>query len=125
MDMNETPERHEDLGEEFRRLGRNLEEALRAAWDSDERRRLEGEIEAGLNNAAAALKRAARELSESPAGQHLREELKDLGERVRSGEVESKVRQDVIGGLKALNAELERASQTWRSKKSDSTDKPT
>ncbi len=42
--MNDMPETHEDLGEEFRRLGRNLKEALQAAWDSDERRRLEHEM---------------------------------------------------------------------------------
>jgi hypothetical protein len=120
--MNDMPETHEDLGEEFRRLGRNLKEALQAAWDSDERRRLEGEIESGLNNAAAALKGAAKELSETPAGQHLRDEIKDLGQRVRSGEVESRVRQDVVSGLKALNAELERAAETWRSKRAGTPD---
>ncbi len=120
--MNDMPETHEDLGEEFRRLGRNLKEALQAAWDSDERQRLEHEIELGLNNAAAALKGAAKEFSETPAGKHLRDEIKDLGKRVRSGEVESKVRQDVVGGLRALNAELERAAETWRSKRAGTPD---
>jgi HAMP domain-containing protein len=114
--MNETSDSHGDLASEFRRLGQNLKEALQAAWDSEERRRLEKEIEAGLSDAADALRGAAKEFSASPAGQHLREELHDLGQRVRTGELETKVRQDVVGGLRALNAELERAAGTWRSK---------
>ena len=83
---------------------------------------MEHEIESGLNSAAAALKGAAKEFSGTPAGQHLRDEIKDLGQRVRSGEVESKVRQDVVSGLKALNAELERAAETWRSKRTERPD---
>jgi HAMP domain-containing protein len=114
--MNETTDTHGDLASEFRRLGKNLKEALLAAWDSEERRRLEKEIEAGLSEAADALRGAAREFSASPSGQHLREELHDLEERVRTGDLETKVRQDVVGGLRALNAELERAAGTWRSK---------
>ena len=114
--MNETSDTHGDLASEFRRLGMNLKEALQAAWDSEERRRLEKEIEAGLSDAAEALRGAAKDFSTSPAGQHLREELQDLGQRVRTGELETKVRQDVLGGLRALNAELERAAGTWRSK---------
>ena len=114
--MNETSDSHGDLASEFRRLGQNLKEALQAAWDSEERRRLEKEIEAGLSDAADALRGAAKEFSASPAGQHLREELHDFGQRIRTGELETKVRQDVVGGLRALNAELERAAGTWRSK---------
>src|SRR3989304_5561921 len=114
--MNETSDTHGDLASEFRRLGKNLKETLQAAWDSEERRRLEKEIEAGLTEAAAALRGAAKDLSASPAGQHLRDELQDLGQRVRTGELETKVRKDVGGGLRALNAELERAAGGWRSK---------
>ena len=114
--MNETSDTHGDLASEFRRLGMNLTQALQAAWDSEERRRLETEIEAGLSEAAAALRGAAKEFSASPAGHQLREELRDLGDRVRTGELETKVRQDVLGGLRAINAELERAADTWRAK---------
>ena len=113
--MNETSDTHGDLASEFRRLGKNLKETLQAAWDSEERRRLEKEIEAGLTEAAAALRGAAKDLSASPAGQHLRDELQDLGQRVRTGELETKVRQDVLRGLQAINAELERAAVAWRS----------
>jgi HAMP domain-containing protein len=120
--MNDTSGGHEDLASEFRRLGRNLQEALQAAWDSDERRRLETEIETGLHEAAQALKGAAHTFSDTPAGQQLRQELKDLEQRVRSGELQTKARQDVVSGLRALNAELERAAQNWKSKSGGSTD---
>lgn len=118
--MNETSDTHGDLASEFRRLGKNLTEALQAAWGSEERRRLEKEIVAGLSDAAAALRGAAKEFSASPAGQQLREELQDVGQRVRTGEIETKVRHDVLGGLQAINAELERAAGMWRSKRAAS-----
>ncbi|OGT25012.1 MAG: hypothetical protein A2Z17_07755 [Gammaproteobacteria bacterium RBG_16_66_13] len=112
--MNETPTNPDDLASEFRRLGENLKEALRAGWDSEERRRLEREIEMGLNDAAGAIRGAAKEFSESPAGKRLREEFRDLGERARTGDLESKVRQDIVSALQAINRELERAASAWK-----------
>jgi hypothetical protein len=117
--MSEKPEAHEDLAAEFRRLGENLKEALRAGWDSEERRRLESDIESGLNSAASAIRGAAKEFSDSPAGQKLREEIHELGERARSGELESKVRRDVHSALQAINRELEQAASAWRRDRSE------
>jgi 5'-deoxynucleotidase YfbR-like HD superfamily hydrolase len=117
--MTDQPDFPTDLASEFRRLGENLKEALRAGWDSEERRRLESEIETGLDAAATAIRGAARELSESPTGQRLRAELHDLGERARSGEMESRVRQDIVSALQAINRELEQAAATWKRGRSE------
>jgi hypothetical protein len=117
--MTEKPDFPADLASEFRRLGENLKEALRAGWDSEERRRLESEIEAGLDEAATAIRGAAGEFSDSPTGQRLRAELHDLGERARSGELESRVRQDIVSALQAINRELEQAAATWKRGRSE------
>jgi hypothetical protein len=117
--MTDQPDFPTDLASEFRRLGENLKEALRAGWDTEERRRLESEIETGLDAAATAIRGAAKEFSESPAGQRLREELHDLGERARSGELESRVRRDIVSALQAINRELEQAASTWKRGRSE------
>ncbi len=117
--MTDQPKSSDDLAAEFRRLGENLKEALRAGWDSEERRRLEGEIESGLNSAASAIRGAAKEFSETPAGQRLREELRDIGQRARSGEMEAQVRQDILSALQAINRELEQAASAWKRGRSE------
>jgi hypothetical protein len=108
--MNQENAPRGDLADELRALGENLRTVLQAAWDSDERRRFQGEFEAGLGELAESLGQAARDFSESEAGQQMKAELHDLGERVRSGEVESKVRNDLTDILRKVNDELGRAA---------------
>jgi hypothetical protein len=46
-------------------------------------------------------------------GQTIRQEVDQFGERVRSGEVENKARQEILKALKVLNKELEKASEKF------------
>jgi plasmid stabilization system protein ParE len=107
--MDETPRHEGEISEEFRKLGSNLKEALEAAWNSPERQRLEQEIKAGLREAAETLAGLAGEAAESETGKKLRSEIESLGDRVKSGELEAKIREDVLAAVRSLNAELERA----------------
>jgi len=107
--VSETPKHEGELSEEFRKLGSNLKDALEAAWNSPDRQRLEQEIKTGLRQAAEALADLAEEAVESEAGKKLRTEVEALGDRVKSGELETKIRKDLLDGLQKLNAELERA----------------
>jgi hypothetical protein len=105
-----------DLGDELRALGENLRSVFQAAWVSDDRRRLQADLERGLDELATSLRSAAREFGESETGQRLKEDMHDLGERLRSGEVESKARQDLTDLLRRLNDELGRAAASWSSR---------
>lgn len=100
-----------EVAQEFRRLGDNFQDILRVAWESPERKKLQSEIKAGLTELEASLNKAATELRESPTGQRLETEVKNLGERVRSGEVESRLRNDLLSLLRQLNIRLEEASE--------------
>ena len=53
----DNPEKPNDIAEEFRMLGENMVQALRSAWESPERKKLQDEIEAGLNQFATTIKR--------------------------------------------------------------------
>jgi hypothetical protein len=107
--MDDTPRHESELSEEFRKLGSNLKDALEAAWNSPDRQRLEQEIKTGLRQAAEALADLAEEAVESETGKKLRTEVEALGDRVKSGELETKIRKDVLDALQKLNSELERA----------------
>ncbi len=114
MDENERPESEtpaNDVVTELHELGKNLRQALRDAWESEERKKLQGEIETGLSDLGKMLSQAASEFAESPTGQGLKADVEDLHERIRSGEVEAKVRSDLLAALRTVNAELKKATQ--------------
>jgi len=121
--MNDTPHEEGDLAEEFRLLGKNLVDALRLAWDSPERKKLQDEIETGLVDVAAALKNEADEFGASASGQQIKEEIDDLRHRWESGETETKARQELKNAIRLANDELQKWSEKWQ-KGSDESNNP-
>lgn len=95
-----------DIAEELRLLGRNLKDALASVWESDERKKFEDEIRAGLADLGVTLNEAADDFKQSQAGQQLKEDLKDFRRRVHSGEVSAKVHDELIHALRLANIEL-------------------
>jgi hypothetical protein len=102
---------NEDIGDQLNELGKNLREALRTAWESDERRKLQQDIEEGLANLRDSLNQAAKDFSSSPTGQNLKDDVKDIHERWETGELGSKVRSEIAEALRTVNKELQKASQ--------------
>jgi DNA-binding transcriptional regulator GbsR (MarR family) len=112
--MSETPEPQaeksaENLASEFHNLGDNLKKFFVNAWESEQRKTIQTEIEAGLNDLGDTLKQTAEEIQDSETGQRIKTEATDFRDRVRDGEVEQKVRADLTNFLKKLNTELEKA----------------
>lgn len=108
---NETKNPNDNIGDQLNELGKNLREALQSAWESEERRKLQKEIENGLANLGSSLSQAAEDFSKSPTGQSLKEDVKDMQERWRTGEVRSKVHSEIVEALRKVNAELQKATQ--------------
>ncbi len=105
----------EDLANEFRILGQTLVEAMRTAWESPERKRLQEELETGLNELGTTLRQESQTFRESPTGQKIKSEFEDLQERVRTGEAEQRLRQDLLTALQRINTELKKATERWSS----------
>jgi hypothetical protein len=99
-----------DLLDELHNLGNNLKTLLQSAWESEERKKTQKEIETGLNELAKTLSQAANEFSQSPTGQTLKADLQDLQQRIQTGEVETKVRSEVVSALRAANEGLKKAT---------------
>lgn len=102
-----------NLADELRALGENLHRVLRAVWESDDRVRLQQELETGLADLTRSLRSAATDFAASETGRRLAQDVRDLERRLQSGEAEAKARQDLTEMLRRLNAELEKAAQQW------------
>ena len=108
---NENMSPNDNIGDQLNELGKNLREALQTAWESDERRKLQQDIEEGLASLGASLSQAAKDFSSSQTGQTLKEDVKDLHERWRTGEVGSKVHSEVVDALRKVNEELQKTAR--------------
>lgn len=114
--MSETPEPRDefksgDLASEFQELGSNLKKIFLNAWESEERKNFQVELEEGLTDLGDSLKQTAQEIHDSETGQRVKAEAEDLRDRVRSGEVEEKIREDLLTALHKVNTELKKVSQ--------------
>lgn len=101
-----------NLADELSAFGKNLIDVLRAAWDRPERQKLQQEIESGISELGSTLRKEAQSVSDSQVGQRIKAEVDDLSERVRSGQVETKVREELINALQTINLELAKVVQT-------------
>ena len=108
--MDEDKQTENTISDEFRNLGQNLVNAMRGVWDSPERKRLQQEVEEGLAQLSKTVKMEVDTFNDSPAGQRLRTDVEDFRERVRSGEAEVKIREEILKVLRFVNSELEKTS---------------
>lgn len=117
--MEEPNKNFSSLRDEFRTLASNLKALVQSAWESEERKNLQQELEGGLQELGNALNDMATDFNASETGQKIRHEVDDFSARVRSGEVEEKARSEILKALKQLNEELEKVSQKFDSNDSN------
>lgn len=108
---NEPKSGTESISDQLDELGKNLRDALQAAWSSEERRKLQQDIEEGLSSLGSSLSQAAKDFSSSQTGQTIKSDVKDLQQRWRSGEVGSKVHTEIVDALRKANEELQKATR--------------
>lgn len=111
-----TEERHEEgLSEAFRRLGQNLAETIKSAHDSPEARKLRSEVEEGLGEVRTAINQASDDFRASPTHQRLQEDVEEFADRVQSGELAQKAREELLHVINLVNSELKGVQERWAS----------
>lgn len=110
-----------EIADELREMGTNIMNFLQALWESQERKRVQKDIEAGLANLGTSINQAAKEFQQSPTGQRVKDEFEEISERIRTGEIETNIRRDFMAALKTANAELEKALNKMSSSEKDQT----
>ena len=120
--MSDNPHPENNLEDEIQVLGKNLVAALRAIWDTPERKRVQDELITSLNGLGSTLRQEADNFTNSPAGQQIKNGVEQVGERLRSAETQEKVRQELLNALKAANTELQKVIDRWSAKTEGSTE---
>lgn len=118
---NDKSSTNDNISDQLNELGKNLRNILQSAWQSEERKKLQGEIEEGLNSMKDSINQAAQEFANTPTGKTITDDVKDFQERWRSGEVSSKARSEISEALRKVNDELQKAA---RKNTPPPTDKP-
>ena len=101
--------------DELRNLGNNLKELLQSVWGSEERKKLQGEIEMGIQEIADSLSKAATEFSQTQTGQTLKSDIQDLNQRIQTGQLEAKIRIELLSVLQKANEGLKKATSQHKS----------
>jgi transposase len=120
--MAEDPMAKDPLREEFDKLGGNLRSVIQGAWESEERKQVSNEVQSGLSQVGDAIAQVAKDLSEDPTAQMLRQEVDEIAERVRTGELAEKVRVELIDVLQQVNERLAELSANFEQALSNTDD---
>ena len=111
----ETPQAEQtesnEILDELREMAKNLRDTLQNAWDHPERKKLQQDLEQGFQEVSTSLGKAVDDFKQSPTGQNLKADMDDLKERWRTGEVETKARDDVLSALRTVNSELRKLTK--------------
>ena len=105
------------LFDELAALGGNLTRLARAAWESPERKKFQGELETALSDLTTSLNRAGLEFLASPTGERLTAELNTVRARIRAGGLETAAYEELTSILQRINTELNAASEKIKNDK--------
>lgn len=97
----------DEIASELNRLADAFARAARTAWNSEQRRQLEGDLQRGLRRLVDNVEEALKRFSKSEQGQDLREEAERAVERVRSSKVTDDMREGLVKGLRAAATEMQ------------------
>jgi hypothetical protein len=107
----ENPNPQPDISSQFRELGENIKNFFHSAWESEESQKFRQELQNGLNELGRATNEAVDEFKTSETGQKFKAEADEFINRVETGEVEVKAREEISKVLDFINTELGNLNQ--------------
>ena len=96
-----------DLIAEMKNLGRQFADALRTAWNSQERQKLETEVREGLDVFVSELEKGFKELRDGQVAQKAKQDVSQVKEKVEGAELGRKAKVAMADGLRWLSEEFE------------------
>ncbi len=116
----ENPNSHPDMTSQFRELGENIKNFFHTAWESEKSQKFRQELQNGLNEFGRATNEAVDEFKTSETGQKFKSEADDFKNRVETGEVEEKAREEISKVLNFINTELSNLNEQIKPKENKS-----
>jgi hypothetical protein len=110
---NEKPQADADIAAEFAELGKKLRTTVETAWTSQERQRVQREVEDGLVKLRDELDKAVKNLRTSEPGQKVEAEVKRVRDDIGTGKVTDDVRIGIVSGLRGIGAALDKLAESF------------
>ncbi|HET6342432.1 MAG TPA: hypothetical protein VFG78_09660 [Gemmatimonadota bacterium] len=101
------------IEEELRTLGRRFADVLQAAWESEERRKVESEIKDSMKRFSAEMERLLERTRESPTGERVRTKFGEAKGRAAKSEAGRRTREALAQGLHRMSEELARLAERF------------
>lgn len=97
----------QDVVAEFQKIGRQFAKTLEDVFTSDEAKRIETEVRAGVKSFANEVERFVREAGDSQTAKRLQDDVGNLGKRVESSDLTRQAQVSLSQGLRWLSVELD------------------
>lgn len=115
----------QELMDELNRLGMKFAEVVQTAWESDERKRLEKDVKAGVVSLVTGLERGLRKVGESEHAKEFLNKAEDvadtIGERIRSSPASYEMAGSLAKGLRILAEQIDKLAEELQRKSADTT----
>ncbi len=115
--MADEPRVETNIADELDKMGKLVAQAVRSAWESEERKKLEGEIVEGLRKFSDQVSTTAKKASESDAAKQIKVQAEKVAAEVKEKDVAEEIRKGLINGLEVVNLELGRLVERLEAKK--------
>ncbi|RMG94948.1 MAG: hypothetical protein D6706_12955 [Chloroflexi bacterium] len=102
-----------DVAAELREMGQKFTETLRAAWQSEERQKIEVELREGLKSFADEVDHLIHELKEGETAEKVKKEATEIKVQIKSGELGQKAKEGLATSLRWLSQELGRLADQF------------
>ena len=114
----------QELMDELNRLGMKFAEVVQTAWESDERKRLEKDVKAGVVSLVNGLERGLRKVGESEHAKEFLNKAEDvadtLGERIRTSPASHEMAGNLAKGLRILAEQIDKLAEELQRKSASS-----
>jgi hypothetical protein len=111
----------DDIGDELNRLAESFGQAVRAAWNSEQRHQLETDLNRGLRSLVDNVESILKQFNESEPGQELKEQAGKVVEKVRTSGVTAELKEGLTKGLQTVATELQEFAQDLEKKRRSQT----
>ena len=95
-----------EILDELESLGTQLVTAVRALWDSEESRNLRQEIGDGFVQLGHQVDEGIKAAQDSEAAKEFKAQVQETVDKARQSDVAGKLQENLVSGLRQLNAEL-------------------
>lgn len=124
MGSNRKAQSTQELMDDLNRLGMKFAEVVQTAWESDERKRLEKDVKAGVVSLVNGLERGLRKVSESEPAKEFLNKAEDaaetLGERIRTSPTSHEMAGNLAKGLRILAEQIDKLAEELQRKSASS-----